>query len=383
MKKLSVLIAAIVLLLAGCFGSEVNEVRPDVSVNDTQPAKKSVDDEKEEPVMSLEDKLWQLFYVTPEAVSGNETDTEMTEEFIANADRYKVGGIIIFSPNAQERVQLMKLLGELSVSFETPVFLGVDEEGGRVTRLSDNCGVTDNGNMSDIESASQARTVGERLGRELSGLGFNMDFAPVADVLVNRKNKEIGERSFGSDTEVVAEYVAAEVSGMQSRGVSSVLKHFPGHGSAETNSHDGVSISGRTLDQLREVEFLPFISGIDAGADFVMVSHLSFPNILEDETPASLSPVIITDLLRGELGYEGIVITDALNMGAITDIYDPGEAAVLAIEAGADMLLMPEDLDAAYEGLLAAVKDGQLTEERIDESISRILSLKRKMGLIK
>ena len=384
MKKIMALFAVVALLLTGCFADVVEEVDRESSINDIQPD--VVTDETkdaEQPVMSLEDKLWQLFYVTVEDISGNEADTEITEEFSEKADKYKVGGVIIFEKNAQEKVQLMKLLADLAISFDTPVFLGVDEEGGRVSRLSANCEVTDNGNMSDIEGIAQARAVGERLGRELSGLGFNMDFAPVADVLVNPNNTEIGKRSFGSDAVTVAEHVAAEVSGMQGRGISSVLKHFPGHGSAVTNSHNGVSVSERTLDQLREEELLPFISGIEAGAEFVMVSHLSFPEVLGDNTPASLSPVIITDLLRGELGYQGIVITDALNMGAVTEMYEPGEAAVLAIEAGADMLLMPEDLDAAYEALMAAVESGRITEKRIDESISRILSLKKKMGLIR
>ena len=382
MKKLLALFAAIALLLAGCFSDTAEETVPEDPV-DVQPTVLTDEPvEEKQPVMSLEDKLWQLFYVTVEDISGNEADTEMTEEFAANTDKYKVGGIIIFEKNAQEKIQLMKLLADLAISFDTPVFLGVDEEGGTVSRLSRSCDVTDNGNMSDIEGISQARAVGERLGRELSGLGFNMDFAPVADVLVNPHNTEIGKRSFGSDPVTVAQQVAAEVSGMRSRGVSPVLKHFPGHGSAVTNSHNGVSISKRTLDQLRAEEFLPFIRGIEEGAEFVMVSHLSFPEIVGDNTPSSLSPVIITDLLRGELGYDGIVITDALNMGAITEMYEPGEAEVLAIEAGADMLLMPADLDAAYEALLTAVENGRITEERIDESISRILSIKKKMGLI-
>ena len=384
LKKLVMMLSIAVLVLSGCLGEVARETTPEIPKAITPPAVEIDPVEEEdgdEAAMSLEDKLWQLFYVTPEALNDGHEVTEVTERFFENAKTYKVGGIILFERNVRDRNQVMELLGDLSVCFETPVFLGVDEEGGRVTRLSGACGVTDNGNMSDIETASDARRVGERLGGELSGLGFNMDFAPVADVLIDPDNTEIGSRSFGFDPIDVAEKVGSEVRGMQRRGISSVMKHFPGHGSTSENSHEGTSVSERTLDQLRECELLPFIAGIEAGADFVMISHMSLPEVVGDNTPCSLSQAIITGLLREELGYSGIVITDAQNMGAVT-IYGPDEAAVLAIEAGADMVLMPDDLDAAYEGLLSAVTSGRITESRIDESIERILSLKRRMGLI-
>ncbi len=386
MKKIFVLITATALLLAGCFGGGGSKDAGSASGaggKSTPAAGGSKSAGEDETVLSLEDKLWQMFYVAPEAISGGGNETVLSREFVENAKKYKVGGIILFSGNAQEKVQLMKLLGELSVSFEIPVFLGVDEEGGIVSRLSDTCGVTDNGNMSEVESVSQAKKIGERLGLELSGLGFNMDFAPVADVLVNPNNFEIGVRSFGSDAVDVAAKVAAEVEGMKNRGISAVLKHFPGHGSTEANSHDGMSVSERTLDQLREEEFLPFIKGIEKGADFVMVSHMSLPNVVGDDTPCTLSPAVINGLLRDELKYDGIVITDAMNMGAVTSRYGAGEACVMAVEAGADMLLMPDDLEAAHAALLEAVQSGRISEERIDESIERIFTVKRRMGLIK
>ncbi len=405
MKKILAIIAAMALIMTGCnavrtggdkdgsapdesyaadsreggTGSEEDKAGDGNNKNETS----SKGNETSNGEMSLEDKLWQLFYVAPEAVSGEGAVTEMTDTFAAGAKKHKVGGIVVFAQNAVDRMQLMRLLGDLSVGFETPVFIGVDEEGGIVSRLSKTCGVTDNGKMSEVETASEARKIGERLGAELSGLGFNMDFAPVADMLVNPDNTEIGSRSFGSDAVDVAEKVAAEVEGMQSRGVSSVLKHFPGHGSTYANSHEGTSESQRLIEQLRSEEFLPFKSGIASGADFVMVSHMSLPNVVGDNTPCSLSPAVISGLLRGELGYQGIVITDALNMGAVTDVYGAGEACVMAVEAGADMLLMPANLDEAHAALLEAVNSGRITEARIDESIERIMSVKRKMGLIK
>ena len=168
---------------------------------------------------------------------------------------------------------------------------------------------------------------------------------------------------------------------MQQNGVASCLKHFPGHGSTEADSHKGASVTERTLDELRETELLPFSSGIKAGATMVMVSHMSAPNVTGDETPCDLSPAVVTDLLRGELGYRGVVITDSHEMGAITEYYSPGEAAVKALSAGCDIILMPQDLKQAAQGVLDALADGTLTVERVDESVLRILILKLRMGI--
>lgn len=384
MKKIFVLFVALVLSLAGCGDDYDSELAARLNNENTLLDYRTEETAAQRLLeqMSLEDKLWQLFYVTPEAVSGNSSDIFVDEAFTENAAVKKVGGIILFGENIYNETQLTKLLGDLSVSFDIPLFLGADEEGGSVSRLSGSCGVTDNGNMSDIPTAQEARLVGERLGSELSALGFNMDFAPVADVLVNPENTEIGKRSFGSDASDVAQKTAAEVEGMQSMNVSSVLKHFPGHASTTANSHDGASVSYRTLEQLRSEELLPFISGIEAGADFVMISHMSLPNVIGDNTPCSLSKLIVTDLLKNELGFEGIVITDALNMGAVSTLYTSGEACVRAIEAGADMLLMPSDLDESYNALLLAVQSGQISEERINESVLRILTIKEKRNML-
>ncbi len=237
-------------------------------------------------------------------------------------------------------------------------------------------GVTPISPMGELKTEEEAQSAGRTLGKELKELGFNVDFAPVADVLVNSKNTEIGDRSFGSDAEKVSKMVGAFVPAIEGEGVSAVLKHFPGHGSTSVNSHTGYSESKRTLSELRECEFKAFSAGIEAGADFVMVSHMTAVNAVKEKTPSSLSKEIITDMLKGELGFEGIVITDALDMGAVTDSYGSGEAAVMAVEAGADMLLMPQNLGEAYDALLAAVKSGRITKERIDESVRKILTQK-------
>lgn len=376
MRRALSIFAAALLLFTGCAEEKADNSAAPANIAEP-PAEEAIPlkspAEEVFAAMSLEDKIWQLFFVAPEAVGGNFDD---------NAKVRRVGGIILFSDNITDAGQVKALLGEISTSFEIPVFLGVDEEGGKVSRLSKSCGVTDNGNMWDISSPREAEEVGNRLGSQLKELGFNTDFAPVADVLVNPSNKEIGKRSFSSDPNVAGEMAEAEVRGLQNQGVSAVLKHFPGHGSTSANSHNGLSVSERTLQQLKECELIPFEKGIAAGADFVLVSHMSLPKVLGDNTPCSLSEAIITDMLKTELNFRGIVITDALNMGAVSKYYSPDRACAMAVKAGADMLLMPSDLDAAFRGVLSAVQSGEISEERINESVMRILTIKEKRGLI-
>lgn len=259
-----------------------------------------------------------------------------------------------------------------------PVFLAVDEEGGSVSRVAGAGLADDVGDMSEIGSTcdpEKAKEAGTTIGTYLSQFGFNVDFAPVADV-VSAENAVIGNRSFGSDPNVVGTMVAAEVQGLQESGVSACLKHFPGIGDTTTDTHDEKAVSEKTLEDMQQTDLPAFQSGIDAGADFVMVSHMSLPNVVGDDTPCSLSGAVISDLLRNQLGYNGIVITDALDMSAITDSYSSAEAAVKAIEAGADMLLMPENFEEAYQGVLDAVQKGTISEDRINESLKRIYRVK-------
>ena len=266
-----------------------------------------------------------------------------------------------------------------------PLFICVDEEGGRVSRLS-GIGVTDfldpmatYGAQGDTD---RVREIGQTLGTQIASVGFNVDFAPVADVVTNPNNTEIGDRSFSSDPQVAADMVTAMVEGLQSSGAVSCLKHFPGHGSTEADSHNGLSVTERTLDELRQTELIPFRAGIESGAEMVMISHMSAPAITGDNTPCDLSPVIVTDLLRGELGFTGVVVTDSHEMGAITNEYGCGEAAVKAIAAGCDIVLMPYSLDEAAGAVLTAIENGELTEARIDESVLRILTLKYRYGIL-
>ncbi len=335
--------------------------------------------------MTLEEKLFQMLFVTPESITGVGqviAAGAATEEAL---QKYPVGGIIYFSQNLQSRKQTAEMIENSQRFSKIPLFIGVDEEGGRVARLGKNpeMGVTKFPSMREIGDAGdgeKAFEVGQTLGKELKALGFTVDFAPVADVIIASSNTEIGDRSFGTDADLVSEMVAQLTKGLQTENVSATLKHFPGHGSTVTDSHTGYSESRRTLEELRNTEFKPFAKGIEAGADFVMVSHMTPIHI--DGVPASLSKTVITTLLREDLGFDGIVITDAFNMGAITERYSQKQAVTRAVQVGADMILMPPDVGYAHAALLEAVQNGEITEERIDESVLRILKAKEKRGLL-
>jgi len=210
--------------------------------------------------------------------------------------------------------------------------------------------------------------------------GFNTNFAPVADVWSNPSNTVIGDRAYSSGFEIAADLVAAAVRGFVESGIACSLKHFPGHGNTHEDSHYITAYVNRTLDELREEEFLPFAAGIAAGADMVMTGHLIVPDV--DELPATLSRILITDILRGELGFDGVVITDSLAMSAISGHFSVEFVAVSAINAGVDILLMPVEVEETISALVSAVESGEVPESRIDESVGRILRLKIAMGLI-
>lgn len=356
-----------------------------------EPPDSSADDRVEKLLagMDLKQKVAQMFMVTPEALTGYSKVTAAGEVTKQCFIRYPVGGVIYMAGNLIDTEQTRIMLSNMqdySVEYlGFPVFLGVDEEGGTVARIAGNraFGVEDVGNISEIGASGNcdlAYQAGGTIGAYLSALGFNLDFAPVADVWSNKKNTVVKYRSPGSDPELVRDMVIAQIEGFKEQGILCAVKHFPGHGSTSEDSHNGAAVVERTLQELFECDLIPFKGAVQAGVPFVMVGHLSLPKVVEDDVPAVFSKEIITDILRGELGFDGIVITDALDMGAVTDYYSSAQAAVMAVAAGADMLLMPEDFVAAYEGVLNAVQRGELTQERIDESVRRILKVKLEMA---
>lgn len=369
MKKIRIaaVLLGLAVLLIGCEKEEIKAVEH----TETEEPVYVVTAEDIAATMSLEDKIWQLFFVDPGA--------------LAETGDKKVGGIILFSENISSPEQVSDYIKELSDGFEIPAFIGVDEEGGIVSRLGEKGIIKNNGNMSDVGAtgdSANAAAVGESLANELLPLGFNVDFAPVADTLSNPYNKEIGKRSFGSDPNTAGEMAAAQIKAMQSVGLSACAKHFPGHGSTSANSHKGTSVSDLTAEQLHNGDLKAFEIAAEAKSDFVMISHMSLPNVNGSDIPCSLSYNVITEMLKNQLNFEGIAITDAMNMGAISKLYSSADGAVLAVEAGADMLLMPENILEAYNGLSEAVASGRIAEERIDESVLRILRIKLKRGII-
>lgn len=332
--------------------------------------------------MSLEQKIAQMFIVTPESLTDGANLTTADGAMRAGMQLYPVGGLVYFSKNltdAGQTKEMLRCTQEFSLEIQgLPLFLCVDEEGGRVARIGNNKGfdVPKVGPMGNIASKEAAHEAGSKVGRYLRELGFNLDFAPDADVLTNNKNTVIGNRSFGSDAQTVLQYARAYSDGLHENGVLSTFKHFPGHGATEADTHEGFAYTDKTYEELMQAELLPFAGAGEAGIDCVMVSHIAVPNITRDNVPCTLSYRMTGEILRGDLGYDGIIVTDAMNMGAVTQNYSSDEAAVAAVKAGVDMILMPEDFHLAVQGVRNAVQNGEISEERIDESVRRIIKVK-------
>ncbi len=342
--------------------------------------------------MSLREKVGQLFIVRPEALAENSnaetapaTD-RVDDAVISRIEEYPVGGIALFSRNITSAEQLPMFISDLQSSSKYPLFIAVDEEGGRVARIanSDFFNVASYKSMEDIGKsgdASKAEEVGRQIGSYLKELGFNLDFAPVADTNTNPQNIVIGDRSYGSDPALVARMVSAQLDGMHDSGIMGTLKHFPGHGDTKDDTHSGYVSIEKTWDELKECELVPFITALPK-ADMVMVSHITAVNVTSDKLPTSMSETMITGKLRNELGYNGVIITDSMAMGAIADSYTSDIAAVMAVKAGADIILMPESLEKSFNAVLNAVNSGEISISRIEESAERVLTLKAKYKII-
>lgn len=338
--------------------------------------------------MTLDEKLWQLFFVTPEAITKVETATLAGEATKAAIESQPVGGLVYFAKNLENRAQTVTLLENSQSYSKIPLFLGVDEEGGTVSRLKTSgldidTGVGTMQSIGETADPAAAYAAGQEIAGNLHALGFNLDFAPVTDVS-SGKNAAIGSRSFGTDPELCASMAGIISNALTDGGVIPCLKHFPGYGGAAADDHEGSVTVDKTLEELESCDLIPY-RRLLAGQNvpFIMVTHLSYPALTGGDTPADLSSEIVTDLLRNKLGYSNVIITDSHQMASITDHYTSAEAAVAAIAAGCDMVLMPEDLQEAFDGLKAAVEDGALTEARIDESVRRILTVKAAYGLLK
>lgn len=342
--------------------------------------------------MTLEQRVGQLFMVRPEQLAGEASRLEASIPLVDALEKVPVGGVCLFSQNMETARQVEDFLSDAPACWRDAgapsPFLAVDEEGGALVARVANSGLFDVERVPDMcevgatgDPGSAAR-VGSTIAGYLLDIGFNVDFAPVADVLTNPDNPVIGKRSFGGDPSMVGEMVAAQVEAMLEAGILPCAKHFPGHGDTREDSHTGSALTGRSAEELAVCEYIPFKMAIDAGCPMVMVGHIQAPQASGDNLPASLSPKMIVGALRGELGFDGVVVADSFEMGAITQVFDADEAAVRFIEAGGDLILLPIDLLKAFRGVLDAVSTGRISRERIDQSVLRILGAKRSVGLL-
>ena len=333
--------------------------------------------------MTLHEKVCQMMFVTPEELTGEDGVTVAGDATRQALENYPVGGIVYFAKNLESQDQVKEMIDNSQKYSSIGLFVATDEEGGVVNRLMDTVGTTYIGSMyyykddGDETAYENAYTIAN----DMSALGFNLDFAPVADVWSNPDNTVIGERAYSDDYAQAAELVGNAVKGFNDGGVMCTLKHFPGHGDTAEDSHYSSAYVHRTKEEIMADEMQPFRSGIEAGAEFVLVGHLIVPDI--DEVPATLSYKIATGILRDELKFEGVAITDSFEMESIADNYSVDDAVVMSVKAGMDMILQPKDMASAVNSIEQAVADGELSEDRIDESVRRILTLKESRGLLK
>ena len=332
--------------------------------------------------MTIEEKIGQLFIIRPQVLDFcYETVSEGTR---LKYSQYPAGGFVLFSNNIYDPEQLTNFTNELhSLSETLPPLITIDEEGGSITRIASS-DFFDVEVFDDMETIAQdgnehdAENLGFVIGNYLMQYGIDLDFAPVADVNTNPSNPVIGCRAFGSDPVKAGKMVSSAVNGFHKSGEKCCIKHFPGHGDTNSDTHTGFAETLKNWEELKECEMIPFIDGINSKTDMVMAAHISVPNVTGTDIPASLSEEIVTNKLRNELGFDGVIITDSMEMGAVTDRYSSSEAAVKAISAGVDIILMPENYEDAFNGIREALNEGIISEERIDESLMRILKLKNK-----
>ena len=368
MKRNRIIICLLLLLfLVGCSSSKEKKNMDNLT---------GIDKKVEEQLnkMTLDEKIGQMMIVFYHSTSMDNTLKKSLEEV-------QPGGFILFADNITNYEDTLKFIKDVKSTAKIPMFMSIDEEGGNVQRLyylkEDDITyipyMQEVGNKNDLELT---KNVGKVLAEELRVFGINMDFAPVIDVYSNPNNTVIGKRAFGSDKELVAKHGMALANGLEENGVIPVYKHFPGHGNTAVDSHFALPVVDKTKEELLDLDLYPFKEVIKNGAKIIMIGHLAVPSITGDNTPASLSKKLITNFLKEELGYNGLVITDALNMGALTNYYSSDEICAKAVEAGVDILLMPTASRKCLASVKSAIAKGDIDEERIDESVRKILKLK-------
>ncbi len=379
MKKVKILLLLIMIItLVGCNEKkeENKEEKKEEKEEEKQEELSELDKKVEDTLnnMTLDEKIGQMIIVYY-------SSSKMDNTLKSALNDVKPGGFILFQENITTYDDTLNFIKEIKSTAKIPMFISIDQEGGNVQRLKKLIDLY----VSDIpymyyvgktDDENLTYNVGKVIAEELRVFGINMDFAPVLDVFSNPNNTVIGKRSFGTTYEIVSKHGLQLAKGLEDNGVIPVYKHFPGHGNTETDSHYDLPVVNKTKEDLLNSDLVPFIDAIKNDAKVIMIGHLAVPEITKDNTPSSLSKEMITNFLKGELNYNGIVITDALNMKALTNYYKEDEICGKAVEAGVDILLMPTSSRKCLKSVQDAIKNGKVTEKDIDNSVRKILKLK-------